>query len=65
LPYNEESYKTAKEKANLNPKKEDKKVNHFWNLIVWNYETKMTEVWELTQKTIQASIRNYISDEEF
>ncbi len=65
LPYNEESYKLAVKEANKNEKKDDKKVNHFWIMKVWNYETKTIEVCEITQKTIHASIRNLTADSDF
>ena len=65
LEYTEEAFKLAKQEASKNEKADDKKVNHFWALTIRNYETKQIEVWELIQKTIQANIRNYISDEEF
>lgn len=65
LPYNEVSYKLSISEANKNEKKDDKKVNHFWAMKVWNYETKAIEVCEITQKTVHASIRNLTADIDF
>ena len=66
LPYNEESYKFAVSEAKKNPdQSKDGKVSHFWAMVVWNYDSKQLEIMQITQKTIQSSIRNYAADEEY
>jgi hypothetical protein len=49
----------ASENAKKNQKADDQKVNHFWAMVVWNYKTSRLEVLEITQKTIQSSLRDY------
>ena len=65
LPYNDLSHQFATEEARKNPKEDDRKVNHFWTMVVWNYDTKQMEVCEITQKTIQTAIRNQSADTEY
>jgi len=63
--YNVDNYKLAKQEAMNNPKLDDQRVNHFWAMVVWNYDTKQIEVCEIVQKTIQSAIRNYIEDKDY
>ena len=41
------------------------KINHFWAMIVYNYNTEQLEIFEITQKTIQNQIKNYIDDQDY
>jgi hypothetical protein len=43
----------------------DEKARYFWALVVWNYETSQTEVWEITQKSILEDLRKYANDEDW
>ena len=45
--------------------REGDKAKYFWALVVWNYETEQSEVWEITQKSILDSLRNYATDEDW
>lgn len=42
-----------------------KKVAHFWAFPIWNYNTSKVEIFEVTQKTIQASLAGYSADEDW
>ncbi len=42
-----------------------KKVSHFWAFPVFNYKTNQVEVFEVTQKTIQASLAGYSADTDW
>lgn len=65
LPYTEASLAVAQEEASKNKEQDDQRVNHFWIMIVWNYDTKNLEVCEITQKTILSTMRNLLADEEY
>lgn len=65
LLYNSDNYNRALEAASKNQKVEDRAVKHFWAMVVWNYETKRTEVMEITQKTIQSDIMSLTEDPDF
>lgn len=41
------------------------KINHFWAIVVYNYNTERLEVLEITQKTIQAQLKNYFDDTDY
>ena len=41
------------------------RIKHFWAFTVWNYKTKNVEILELTQSSIQTSILNLSSDEDW
>lgn len=30
---------------------------HFWAMVVWNYEAKCLQIWEITQKSIMSAIK--------
>ena len=45
--------------------REGDKAKYFWALVVWNYETEQSEVWEITQKSILDALRNYATDEDW
>lgn len=38
---------------------------HFWAFVVWNFDTKMVEVLEITQTTIQTAMEELIHSEEW
>lgn len=38
---------------------------HFWAFLVWNFDTKMVEVLEITQTTIQTAMEELIHSEEW
>ena len=57
LEYTSENYKIATQEALKNPDPKDQKVKHFWAMVVWNYETTKIEILEITQKSIQESLR--------
>lgn len=40
----------------------DGKVSHFWAFTVWNYKTKRIQILEVTQKTIQASMKAFVDN---
>lgn len=42
-----------------------KKISHFWAFPIWNYTTNKVEIFEVTQKTIQASLAGYSADEDW
>lgn len=46
----------------INP---DERPKHFWAFVVWNYESEMVQILELTQKTIMRAIRAYTKDDDF
>lgn len=41
----------------------DGRLNHFWAMPVWNFNTNEVEVLELTQKTVQEAIETYARSE--
>jgi len=41
------------------------KISHFWAFPIWNYNTNKVEIFEVTQKTIQASLAGYSADEDW
>lgn len=50
----------------VNPKTgEQEKVKHFWAFPVWNYGASAVQILELTQKTIQSSIKSLIDSEDW
>lgn len=58
LEYTAESHKEAVREAAKNPDPKDQKVKHFWAMVVWNYTTEKIEILEITQKSIQETLRN-------
>lgn len=40
-------------------------INHFWAMVVWDYEDKKIAIWSITQKTVQTSIMNLFMDEDW
>lgn len=40
-------------------------IKHFWVFAVWNNRAKKVQVLEITQKTIQASMKAYIRNEKW
>lgn len=65
LAYTAENAKKAALEASKNPKQEDRKSQHFWAMAAWNYKTGQIEVMEVTQKTIQESMRLTAQDPEW
>lgn len=45
--------------------KTDGKVNHFWAFVVWNYNSKRIQIFEVNQKTIQTQMKNYIQNADW
>lgn len=43
----------------------EKKVKHFWAFIVWNYGMNSIQILEVTQSTIQSSIKSLTQDEDW
>jgi len=43
----------------------DQRLNHFWAMAVWNFQTKSVEVLEITQKTIQKTIESLARNEDW
>ena len=41
------------------------KINHFWAIIVYNYNTEQLEIFEIPQKTIQLQLKNYFDDADY
>lgn len=39
------------------------KIKHFWAFVVWNYESKLVQILEITQSTIQSAIKAIVDDE--
>lgn len=48
-----------KPEAPINPKKA---IKHFWAFIIWDYKESKLKVMEITQSTIQESIKNLYED---
>ncbi len=44
---------------------EPDKVKHFWAMVVWNYDEKRIQILEITQKTIQRTLRGLAKDEDW
>lgn len=42
--------------------KKDGKIKPFWAFVVWNYQAKMIQILELTQKTIMGSIKALVDN---
>lgn len=40
-------------------------INHFWAMVVWDYDDKKIAIWSITQKTIQTAIMNLFLDEDW
>jgi hypothetical protein len=40
-------------------------VKHFWAFPIWNYNEKMVQVLEVTQKQIMSGIKNLVDDENW
>lgn len=45
--------------------KQNGKINHFWAFVVYNYEAKRIQILELTQKSIQNQMQNYIKNPDW
>lgn len=58
LEYTADNHKEAVREASKNPDPKDQKVKHFWAMIVWNYSTEKIEILEITQKSLQETLRN-------
>lgn len=42
--------------------KKDGKIKPFWAFVVWNYNLKMVQILELTQKTIMTGIKSLVDN---
>jgi len=45
--------------------KSDSRINHFWAFVIWNYGAERVQIYEITQKTIQTSIKALIDNEKW
>ncbi|MHB9161527.1 MAG: hypothetical protein ACYC6W_11695 [Nitrosotalea sp.] len=41
------------------------KVKHFWAMVVWNYTEDRIQIWEITQKGLQKTLRGYAKDADW
>lgn len=41
------------------------RVKHFWAVVVYNYDTKSVEIFEITQASIQKEIKQLAGDEDW
>lgn len=41
------------------------KIQHFWALPIWNYDEGRIQVWEMTQSTVQTSLKEYSQDPDW
>lgn len=55
------TFKNKPEKP-INP---DKKIKHFWAMIVWNYNEQAIQILQITQSSIQKSIQDLINDADW
>ncbi len=53
--------KTKPEQIPLDMRK-DSNLKHFWAFAVWNYKAGKIQVLEVTQKTIQETIKTFVED---
>lgn len=44
---------------------DDNTPKHFWAMVVWNYQDKKIQILEITQKTIQKTIKSLSKDKEW
>lgn len=45
--------------------KEGSKSRFVWAVVVWNYNTEQTEIWNISQATIRDALEGYIKDADF
>ena len=57
--------KRMDEKINIMEVPHEDQVKHFWALPVWNYDEEKVQILEITQKTIQKSIKSLSRDEDW
>lgn len=41
------------------------KINHFWAMVVWNYNKEKLQIFEVIQKTIMEAMRACFDDEDY
>jgi len=41
------------------------KIKHFWAFVVWNYESKLIQILEITQSTIQSAIKALVDNKKW
>src|SRR6266568_8756190 len=41
------------------------KIKPFWAFVVWNYEDKMIQILEITQKTIMVAIKSLVENKKW
>lgn len=54
-------YKEDKKSGEMKPER----PKHFWALVVWNYNDKALQVWEVTQGTIQSQLTDLIGNSDW
>jgi len=42
--------------------KKDGRINHFWSFVIYNYDAKRLQIFEVTQKTIQTPLKALIDN---
>jgi hypothetical protein len=45
--------------------KKDGKIKPFWAFVVWNYQLKMVQILELTQKTIMFAVESLVKNDKW
>lgn len=40
-------------------------IKHFWAFVIWNYEAKAIQIFEITQSTIQTSIKALVDNKKW
>lgn len=50
------------ETPNMKP---DGRVNHFWAFLVWNYGAERIQILEISQKSIQNQMKDYIDNSDW
>lgn len=65
VDYTKEAHALAVKEAKKNADEKDRKVKHFWAMKVWNFDTKRLEIFEVTQKNIQETLRAYAGNEDW
>jgi hypothetical protein len=67
------SYFTADNKPVRSPEpfdetpniKADGKINHFWSFVVYNYDAERIQILDITQKSIQGQMKDYIDSPDW
>jgi len=51
--------------VDVQPSRADDSPKHFWAMKVWKYEKNQLEILEITQRTIQSPIMEYMNNDEY